>query len=104
MNIKAAEAKVSRVDSEAIKATIQIEVSPTKDSETPTVVRTSQEDAAKFHVGDPIDVHLSGNVRAIRNVSKSDQRQRMVEIEIEGPEITSLAMNPADFEMKRMVD
>lgn len=81
---------------------IVVEATPTKDAD-PTIVRISHEEASKFRVGDPIDLHLSGTVKSIRDVSMNDQPNKMAEIELSSPEISSVAMNPADFEMKRQI-
>ena len=59
--------------------------------------------AEKIQIGDEISVMLSGKVRAIRDDSYTDQPSKRINVEISAPTITSVAMNAADFEMKRMV-
>lgn len=82
---------------------IVIEGNPTKDTN-PTIIRVTKEEAMKHRIGDPININLSGNIKAMIDVSMSDQANKFVDIELAGPEISSVAMSPADFEMKRMAE
>lgn len=85
------------------KTTIVIESVPTKDT-IPTVVRVSKEEASKFNVGDAINLNLSGTIKSMRDASMNDQSNKKIDIELSDPTISSVAMNPADFEMQKMVD
>lgn len=83
------------------KTTVTIESVPTKES-IPTVVRVSKEEASKFQVGDSISLNLEGQVKAVRDASMNDEANKFVDVELAGPTISSVAMNAADYEMKRM--
>lgn len=92
-----------RLEKPSSKTTITIESVPTKDT-IPTVVRVSKEEASKFNVGDAINLNLSGTIKSMRDASTNDQARKEVDIELAGPTISSVASNPADFEMAKMMD
>ena len=74
---------------------------PTRE-DPPTYFLVSEEVASTIRVGDKVSTMLSGTVKSMRNVSMTDDRKRMFEIGLADPQISSVAMNAADFEMKRM--
>lgn len=85
------------------KSESPIDAIPTRDGPH-TFVRISEDQVGKFQVGDKLSVILSGTIHSMRDASNSDEPHKMYDVELAAPQISSVAMNAADFEMKQMME